>query len=37
VVRGRPGDDLSNIHAGANLAGKRRKQKAGFQQLLIFG
>jgi len=37
MLQERPGDNFSNIHAGVNLAGLWGKEKAGFQQLLIFG
>jgi hypothetical protein len=37
MVQERPVDKFSNIHADANLAGNWGKEKAGFQQLLIFG
>jgi hypothetical protein len=37
MVKERPVDNFSNIHSAVNLAAKWGKEKAGFQQLLIFG
>jgi hypothetical protein len=31
------GNKFFYIHADANLAGNKGKEKAGFQQLIIFG